>query len=405
MKITNVETTLLSAPANLDPFMLARKMRSAAIIEVHSDVGLTGVGETYAGYFVPEIVPHVVDFYKPVLIGADPENISALFGRMFHAGQYWGRVGLGAIVLSGLEIALWDLKGKANKVPVYRLLGGPCHDRVFCYATGGACPWPKDQLIKKLERYRNLGFQASKVATGWWEALTQKDPARSAEEAILLETEKLQTVREYFGSDFQLMLDGHMDNLPDGAFQWNEETAQRVLKALEPFCIPFFEEPLPYTDPQAYARLRRSTTQLVAGGEGLVTAAEFRQWIDADALGLPQLDASCMGGIMEFIKVAKLCEVKGLPIATHSWSSAPGIAANFHAAFASPNVRILEFPPYASPLQTEMWIEPPIVKNGYVYLSDTPGLGVKITDEIKNKYPFQPGTGEFNSVQGKRLTC
>ncbi len=403
MKITKVETILLSAPGDLDPFMQARKMRSAAIIEIHTDGGLIGIGETFAGYCVPEIVPHVVDFYKPVLIGANPENVSTLFRHMFHAGQIWGRVGLGAMVLSGLETALWDLNGKMNNVPVYKLLGGPCHERLLCYATGGVSPWPEDQLIKKLEYYRNLHFRTSKVAVGWWEGITQKNPPRSIEEAIDQETAKLQYVKEHFKDDFQLMLDCHMDNLPEGTFQWDEEIAQRVLRALEPFCVPFFEEPLPYTDPQAYARLRRSTTQLVAGGEGLITAAEFRQWIDADALGLPQLDASCMGGIMEFIKVAKLCEVKGLPIATHSWAAAPGVAANLHAAFASPNVRILEFPPYNSPLHTELWVEPPMVKDGYLHLSDTPGLGVKITDDIKNRYPFQPGTGEFNSVPGKKL--
>ena len=141
----------------------------------------------------------------------------------------------------------------------------------------------------------------------------------------------------------------------------------------------------------------------VAGGECLVTAAEFRQWIEADALGLPQLDASFMGGLGEFMVVARMCELKGLPIATHAWSAAPGVAANLHAAMACPNLVIVEFPPFASSLHTELWSAPPVLKNGYLQISDQPGLGVKLTDKIKSKFRFQPGTGEFNSVPGKIL--
>ena len=114
MKITDVKTVLLTGPSTLDPFLLeVRKLRSAAFIEIHTNAGLTGLGETYAGYFCPEMVPPIVDFYKPILLGQGVDDIATLWSRMYHCGNFWGRVGLGAAVLNGIEAALWDLKGKA----------------------------------------------------------------------------------------------------------------------------------------------------------------------------------------------------------------------------------------------------------------------------------------------------
>ena len=145
MKITDVKTVLLTGPSTRDPFLLeARKLRSAAFIEIHTDAGLVGLGETYAGYFCPEMVPPIVDFYKPILLGQGVEDIGALWNRMYHCGNFWGRVGLGAAVLNGIDAALWDLKGKASGVPVYELLGGLKHESLACYATGGPSNYPKD---------------------------------------------------------------------------------------------------------------------------------------------------------------------------------------------------------------------------------------------------------------------
>ena len=125
MKITDVRTVLLTGPSTNDPFLReARKVRSAAFIEIHTDRTWTGLGETYAGYYCPEAVPAIVDFFKPILLGQTVENIPELWERMYHCGNFWCRVGLGAIVLTGIEAALWDLKGKLLGQPVHALLGG-----------------------------------------------------------------------------------------------------------------------------------------------------------------------------------------------------------------------------------------------------------------------------------------
>src|SRR6185295_4561368 len=113
MKITDVRATLLTGPCTNDPFVReARKLRSAAFIEVLTDVGKIGIGETYAGYFCPEVVPSIVEFFKSILIGQTVDDIPELWRRMYHCGNFWCRAGLGVSVLNGLEAALWDLKGK-----------------------------------------------------------------------------------------------------------------------------------------------------------------------------------------------------------------------------------------------------------------------------------------------------
>lgn len=128
-KITDVKTTLLTGPFINDPYPLrCRKFGSAAFIEVFTDSDLVGIGETYAGYFCPELVPPAVDLYKPILIGRSIDNISQIWHNMYHCENFWGRAGLGPAVLSGIEAALWNLKGKITGLPVYELLGGRKHE-------------------------------------------------------------------------------------------------------------------------------------------------------------------------------------------------------------------------------------------------------------------------------------
>ena len=413
MKITRVRTLLSTAPQK-DIFMKSRMRRSAAFILIETDTELTGLGETYAGYFVPEMVPGMVEFYEAILVGESPLDIDVLSRRMFLAGKFWSRVGLGSIVLSGIESALWDLKGKAMGVPVYELLGGRCHDTLPCYATGGTSPHDRGELEGKVAQYLSVGFASVKLGAGLYRPGHPTLPGRTPQEARDIEVSKVEFLRERFGDSFQLNLDAHMDNLGENSHVWSLATAQFVLKALDPYPIGFFEEPLPYTDMRAYAALRTSTTIPVAGGECLTSLEEWRDWLEHKPFALAQLDASYMGGIMNFIKVARLCEMQGVSIATHAWSATPGVAANLHAAFASRNTAVCEMAAcnlsrhelnthIEAPLLTELWIEPPVLENGHIRLADTPGLGVRLPKGFLERHPFEPGSGEFNSVKGKIL--
>src|SRR3954451_23096465 len=215
MIITDVKTFLLTGPSTNDRFFKAvRPRRSAAFIEVHTDTDLIGIGETYAGYFLPESVPAIVDFFKPILFGQSPDDVDLLWQRMYHCGKFWCRVGLGTSVLTGIEAALWDLRGKMHGVPVYKLLGGRKHDRLLGYATGGPSNYPLERLLEKIDYYRALGFIGLKVGAGAYHAGTGWSLPQTTAEAADLEANKLDAMRTHTGADFHIMLDGHMDNSP-----------------------------------------------------------------------------------------------------------------------------------------------------------------------------------------------
>jgi len=406
VKITDVKTILLTGPCTGDPYILgARRLRSAALIEIHTDGPQIGIGESYAGYFCPELVAAAVEYFKPILLGVDimEVGIQTLWQRMYLCENFWCRTGFGPTVLSGIEAALWDLKGKILGLPVYELLGGLRHDRLLAYATGGPSNYPEDRLKGKLDFYLRLGFRAFKVGAGYWDddRRAAVDPL-SRSGTVEMEARKAALMRKHVGPDISILIDGHMSN--PQSVTWDVQTAKTVLKALEPFDLYLFEEPLPYSDPWGYAELRRSTSVPVAGGECLTTLNEFRLFADLDALAIAQLDAAFIGGLEEFIRVARMFDSRGKKIATHSWGAGVAQMQNIHAAFASPNTVILEIPPAAGPLHTELWGDSFRMRDGYVLPPQAPGLGVRLTDEIKAKFFFIPGSGEFNSVPGKILT-
>jgi len=405
MKITDVKTVLLTASSGNDPYLQPlRKLRSAAFIEIHTDTELIGIGETYIGYHVPEIVPEIVEFFKPILVGLSEDEIQPrrLWERMYRCGNFWARVGLGVNVLAGLEGALWDLKGKLLDAPVCELLGGRLHDRLLGYATGCVSHYPWSDLLAKFDLYRDAGFIGAKVAAGWLN-LHNGDcfGGRSAQAWADMEVEKLEALRQHVGTDFALCLDGHMSNVDEaGSAVWDVGIAKAVLRALEPYDLFFFEEPLHYNDRSGYAELCASTAVPVAGGECLTTREEFDQYASDRAFDIAQPDASYIG-IGPFLDVAAMFAAQKKRVATHAWSSGAGVMQNIHAAFATPNVAILELPPLAGPLHTEIYADGYRFEDGYILPPDAPGLGVRLTDDFKNKHPFVPGSGEWNTVPGK----
>lgn len=402
MKITDVRTILLTGPYSADPYILAcRPRRSAAFVEIHTDAGLVGVGETYAGYFFPESVPGIVDFFAPILIGQSPDDVEQLWQRMYRCGNYWCRVGLGVAVINALEAALWDLLGKMHGVPVWQLLGGRKHERLPCYASGGPSNYPLPELAAKLDFYLGLGFRGVKLATGSYSKQGGWDQPMEPRAAADFEAEKLAFARRHVGREVRLMLDGHMGNNP-GANAWTLETAAAVMKAVEPFDLFFFEEPLHYTDPWGYAELCRGTTVPVAGGECLTAMYEWRVFAEADAFDIGQPDAAWTGGLAEFLRVAALLEQRGCKVATHAAGAGGALMQNIHCGFACANTVICEVLPALGGIHLDIARDFRFDR-GDVLPPEQPGLGLVLTDEIKNRYPFVPDSGEFNSVPGKVL--
>jgi galactonate dehydratase len=401
MQITDVRTVLLTGPSTNDPY-LGRTRRSAAFVELLTDTELTGVGETYAGYFNPEAVPSIVEFYRPILVGQDVASVPVLWSRLFHSGRYWARNGLGLAVITALDAAMWDLRGKQLGVPVFELLGGRKHDDLLGYATGGGSVYPPSRLADKIDFYLGLGFRAFKIGTGASTPEGDEYIFTEATAAADFEARKLEFVRDHVGKDVKVLLDGHQDNLSVPG--WDVGTAHAVVDAVEPFDLFLFEEPLPYTDPWGYGELRRANSVPIAGGETLAGLQEWRTFADQDAFDIAQPDAAFCGGLGEFMRIASLFEVRGRRIATHSWGAGGALMQNVHCAFAAGNTAICEVPPAMGPLHTEIVGDSFRMRDGRILPPDTPGLGIVLSEAVRDRFPFVPGSGEFNPVPGKPLT-
>jgi L-alanine-DL-glutamate epimerase-like enolase superfamily enzyme len=397
VRIVSVEPVLLSGPSSNDRWITtAKQRRTAAFVEVRADSGLVGVGETYAGYFAPELVAPVVGYIRPILLAApDVFDVPALTGRMRRCLGFWARVGVGAAILAGVEGALWDLAGQAAGVPVYELLGGAKHQRLWAYATGGPSLANADDFRRKLDRYVELGFTALKVATGYLGAAS--DPAGAAE----LEVVKLERMRAQLGPEVGIALDGHMGHR-DGVDRWDVGTAAAVLEALAPYDLLFVEEPLAYDDPDEYAQLRTGSTVPIAGGEQLTSADEFRLWTSRGAFDIAQPDAAWLGPA-DFVAVGEQAAKAGAAVASHSWSAGVGVMQNVHAAFATGATTIVEAIPDPGELHTALWGDNLVIDDGHVLPPQAPGLGVRLSDDVKNRFPFVPGLEEFSSVPGKSM--
>jgi len=404
MKITDVRTVLLTGPCTNDPFLSeCRQIRSAAFIEIHTDTEHIGLGETYAGYRCPELIPQSVEYFKSILLDQNVDNITELWNRMYHCENFWCRNGLGITILNGIEAALWDLKGKLLGLPVYELLGGRKYDALDAYATGGPSNYPKENLARKIDHYQACGFRGIKLGVGAWseDALWEMDHGSNS--AADFEADKMQFVRSHTDKNFKIMLDGHMSNRPEGADVWNVDTAAAVCRAVEPFDVFFFEEPLHYNDIAGYTELCRRTTIPIAGGECLAGESEWRTYVDCDGFDIGQPDASWTGGLELCVKVAHMLNARGRKVAMHAWGAGGSLMQNIHVGFASPNTTILEIPPDYGPLHSEVIGDSLTMKDGKVLPPTAPGLGITLSDAVKNRFPFQPGSGEFNSVPGRVL--
>jgi L-alanine-DL-glutamate epimerase-like enolase superfamily enzyme len=404
MKITDVRTVLLTGPCTNDPFLSeCRRHRSAAFIEVHTDVGLTGIGESYNGYRCAELHPIAVSYFAPILMGRNVDDIPQLWQWMYQCEQFWCRTGFGIGVINGIEAALWDLKGKAENKPVYELLGGLQHDQLPAYATGGPSNFPQERLAAKIDHYLRRGFRGFKLGTG---ALTEKGFEQSLKpaEAAAMEAEKLAFVRRRYGKSVTVCLDGHMGNRPEGDGEWDVETALAVCRAVEPYELFFFEEPLHYDNLSGYSELCRRTDVPIAGGECLTGLPEWRAFIERDCFDIGQPDASFTGGLKLCLDVAQLLEQRGRTVAMHSWGAGPSLMQNIHVGFACRNTVMLEIAPDYGPLHSEIIGDSFQLRDGMVLPPQKPGLGITLSDEVKQKYRFIPGSGEFNNVPGKKLS-
>jgi galactonate dehydratase len=400
MKITNVTSHLLTTQWADDPWF-PNMLFSTAIVRIETDSSLDGLGEVTQGYCCGEVVPPLVEYYKKTLVGKDPLETTRRTQDMLDESIWWASAGAGRSVISGIETALWDLKGKTLGVPVYQLLGGKMRDSVPVYASGGPAVWPIDENLRKLNFYAELGYRATKLSPDFCKLLPSstssavgriewvKFPhARSLDEL----GRNFSQIRNEFGGDMDLMIDGHqgVETHPIPATE-----ALEIAETLAPYRLRFYEEPLSFTDIEGYRYMRERSRIPIAAGENFNGIERFHQWLANGALHVVQPDVGLVGGIRETVRVIEHAQAFHATTAIHTGASmGPSFAASWHIAVAHPSVDWLERVPAAKSIQDDLLMDRFEIRNGCAGVPQSPGLGVRLTAEHLEKYRFVAGAGE-----------
>ena len=380
MKITAVQCILLSAPYATpgdaeQTIHLKSGYRPASFIKVETDEGIYGLGETYAGVYAPETVFELVAQFEHDLLGQEAMDIYALWDRVRLSSYYWGRMGISQSVIGGIEMALWDLKGKALGVPVYDLMGGKVHQAIPVYASGGNNK-PFDELEEEMRGYVQNGYRAVKIRINHLPDIAEI-------------VRKVAFCRKVLGDDIGLAVDAAQGLAKT---PWSAKKAVDIARRLEPYDLLWIEEPAEVTNYQGFAEIRRQINIPVAGGETVTSLVEAESYLSNDSLDLFQPDASLIGGLSIFRQVAQMCARKHIPVAVHAWCGGVGIMGNFHAAFATQNCSYLELSNLPNPLREGVLLEPLKIRDGKLLAPSTPGLGIHLPDDLVKKYPYRAGT-------------
>ncbi|MEX0643580.1 MAG: mandelate racemase/muconate lactonizing enzyme family protein [Pirellulales bacterium] len=400
MKINNVVPYLLTTQLTDDPWF-PNMLFSTAIVRVETVTGLDGLGEITQVCCCGKVVPPLVVYYKKTLLGKNALEITRLSQDMLDESVWWAHAGAACSVITGIEMSLWDLKGKALGVPAYQLLGGPMRESVPAYASGGPALWTFDETLRKVAHYAEIGYHATKLSPDFcimWPASSTEavnrvkwvkfSHARSIDEIV----RGFGRLREEFGGDMDLMIDGHqgVETQPIPATE-----ALEIADALAPFRLRFYEEPLAFTDLDGYRYLRERSRISIAAGENFNGSNRFHHWLSSGAVHLVQPDVRVVGGIHEAVSVIRHTQAFRVTTAIHTGASmGPSFAASWHIAVACPSVHWLERVPAAQSIQDDLLVDQFVIENGQVELPSSPELGVHLTEEHLRKYRFVPGAGE-----------
>jgi galactonate dehydratase len=390
-------TALLSAAraqgTSYAPKLKIREIRAVRLrdfnskfVRVYTDDGLTGTGETLDNVGSEYIINNNLG---PGLVGRDPLDIEGILTDLLGYYKLPGggpspifMEGLGGPYLSavsGLEIALWDLAGKALGMPVYQLLGGKIRSRLPVYFHA-----PSAQAAKQI--VKDTGVRGLKIGIDYtpdqWTLKKGYDPQKAFN--LTLNNPQIDDVvrmvsdmRDALGMDFGLMVECHG--------RYDTETGIQVAKALEPFRPMWIEEPVPSDNIDAMAKIREASRVPVAAGENIYTRYGYRPYLERQALSIIQPDFGKTGGLLEGRKIAAMAEIYSIPIAPHGVATALGTTAAAHVCATVPNMLVLEWTHKGEPAYDSLTTLPEY-KDGYVTVPDRPGIGIEINpDAVKER--------------------
>jgi galactonate dehydratase len=380
MRISEVKTFVVGNPP---PHFGGRYF---VFLQLVTDGGVEGVGEVYGVPFHPQVVARMIeDVCERHVVGADPFRIERLW-RIVYSSGYTQRPDTSLVaVLSGIEMACWDIVGKELGKPVYELLGGRVHEKLRSYTY--LYPQDGDQTdvyrdpelaAERASEYVQQGFTAVKFdPVGPYSAF---DPRQLSLEALEHAARFVKTVREAVGDRCDLLFGTHGQMTAAGAI--------RLAKRLEPFDPLWFEEPTPPEVPEEMARVARHTSIPIATGERLATKYEFARVLAAQAAAILQMALGRVGGILEAKKIAGMAEAHYAQIAPHLYCGPIEGAANIQISACSPNFLILESIQTWGGFHAEILKAPIRWEDGYVVVPSAPGLGVELNEEVAARHPY-----------------
>jgi len=378
MKITALETLCLSRMHEPERQWVTSRYRTikadCAVVLVHTDAGITGIGEASA-YGWPRRIAEWVEWLAPTLIGKDPTDPAI-------TPPPNGRGRPHDTAAAGIDCALWDLRGKVAGKRVSELLSPNPADRVRLYASGGCrYDWRHnpEQLIEEALGYVEQGYTAMKFRIGseWaWDGVT---------------------VDRFIGHIRELSqaVNGRMDLALDGNCRLTEEQALPIALELDRLGFAWFEEPIDRNNIAGNARLCAAAELPITGGEAFSCLDEFRPYIEAKAYDVLQPDAG-LSGITETLRIADRAAQFGLPVYPHSWHNGLMCMAHSHLVTAHPNIKIVELCQHQGPLQWGIVKERPQVEDGHLILPDSPGLGVELVEDVAERFPHVEGHYAIN---------
>ena len=361
-------------------------------VRVYTDQGIIGQGESTDA--AQGNVPLIRSFAR-LLVGQDPLNVEAAFERIRTSGVFAGaQAGQYVTALTAVEIALWDIAGKATGLPVCQLLGGKVRNRVRIYCDSGAkemIPGNQDSLAR-MKEIQEMGFTAAKIDID-----DATDPSRfdrvnwtANNNEIDHMLAKIAFTRENYPKNFDIAVDMHA--------RYDATTGKRVAKEVEPFKLLWLEEPVPAENIDAMREIRESTRTPICCGENIYMRWGFREILEKRAADIIMPDFQKCGGLLEARKIADMAHTYYVPVAPHGVTSPIGMMATAHVCAAIPNFLVQEWHWIDSPDLWRNWVkEGDIIKKGYIDIPERAGLGVEMNDEVARKAQV-PGTPWFEKA-------
>src|SRR5437867_1288609 len=368
MKITRVEPIHLRLP---DVNERCDGSQETLVVRVHTDAGITGVGEVDSSSLVAKAIIEAPLSHKicrglaECVVGQDPFEIDRLIHRMYEGAIFFGRQGAVIQAMSGIEIALWDIVGKATRRPVYQLLGGGFRTKFRAYASilFGDTPTATERTGKKLV---DQGYKAVKF--GW-------GPMGQSEESDLAH---VRAARQGLGPDVELMV--------DAGLCWDTATAIRRAKQFEEFDLTWLEEPLHPVNVQGYARLSAGSQVRIAAGEELCDIGEFQRMMDVGGIDVVQVDVTRVGGLARAKRIGWDSAERHRLCVNHSYKTGINIAASLHFVAAMPNSHYFEYCVEQGPLRQTLTKQRFPVVDGDITVPEEPGLGIDLDEKVVEKY-------------------